>query len=194
MNALLQQIMGSVDQSAIQQISTRLGIPPDQAQNAVGSALPLILGAMGRQASSPDGADAIHAAAQGNPGNAQDMLGQIFGGQQDRAAQGVGAVTGLPQEHAAQVLSILTPMVLTAIRNHAAQTGIGAQGLGQVLGDAAQQAQGQGGGIAQRLLGAVLDKNADGHIDFTDLTMAGEQQIQQHGGISGMLGSLFGKR
>ena len=193
MTALLQQVMGSVDQSAIQQMSTRMGIPPEQVQSAVGSALPLILGAMGRQASSPDGADAIHAAAQGDTGNAQDVLGEIFGGQQDRAAQGVGAMSGLPQEHASQVLSILTPMVLSAIRNHAAQTGIGAQGLGQVLGDAAQQAQGQGGGIAHRLLGAVLDKNGDGHVDFADLRAVGEQQIQQHGGISGMLGSLFGK-
>ncbi|MEO7477687.1 MAG: DUF937 domain-containing protein [Lysobacteraceae bacterium] len=164
MNALLQQVMGSIDGSVVQQVSNRFGIPPDQALSAINSALPAILGAIGQQTSTPGGADAIHTAAQQvsgmlGSGGVQGMLGQIFGGQQNSAVQSIGAATGLPQEHAQHMLSVLGPLVLAAIGNHAAQTGTGAQGLGQILGDAVQHAQAPGG----------------------------------LGGIGGMLGSLFGK-
>ncbi len=175
MNELLQQVMGSIDSSVVQQVASRLGIPPDQAQGVIGAAMPSILGAIGQRASTPDGADAIHAAAQQQAGmdvsqvvgmiggasgsGMQGVLGQIFGGQNSNAAQGVGAATGLPPEHASHILSILGPVVMAAIGNHAAQSGANAQGLGQILGDAAQQVQSGGG----------LDR------------------------ISGMLGSLFGK-
>lgn len=174
MNALLQQVMGSIDGSVVQQVSARLGIPPEQAQSAISAAIPSILGAIGQHASTPDGADAVHAAAQqqagmdvsqvlgaiGGGGGMPGVLGRIFGEQNSTAAQDVGAATGLPQEHASQILSVLGPVVMAAIGNHAAQSGANAQGLGQVLGDAAQQAQSGGG----------LDR------------------------ITGMLGSLFGKQ
>ncbi len=159
MNALLQQVMGSIDSSVVQQVAGRLGIPPDQAQNAISSAMPAILGAIGQHASTPDGADAVHAAAQqhagmdvsqilgaiGGAGGAQNVLGQILGANHDAAVQSVGDATGLPQGHASQILSVLGPVVLSAIGNHAAQSGQGAQGLGQILGEAAQHMQGGGG-------------------------------------------------
>ena len=168
MNALLQQVMGSISPSVVQQVAGRLGIPADQAQSAINAALPHIVGAIGQHASTPDGADAVHAAAQehagmdvsqvlgaiGGGGGMSGVLGQIFGGQ--NTAQSVGAATGLPPEHASQVLSVIGPLVMSAIGNHAAQSGANAQGLGQILGEVAQ--------------------------------------AQSGGGIGSMLGSLFGKR
>lgn len=167
MNALLQQVMGSIDGSVVQQIANRLGIPPDQAQSAISAAVPAILGSMGQQAGTPGGADAIHSAAQrvlgmiGNTaggGTAHGVLGQIFGGQQDGAVQGISDATGLPQGHAEHMLSVLGPIILSAIGNHAAQTGGTAQGLGQILGDAAQHAQSQGSGISG-MLGSLFGKH-----------------------------------
>ena len=163
MNALLQQVMGSIDGSVVQQVASRLGIPPDQAQSAINSALPAILGAIGQQTSTPGGADAIHTAAQQvagmmGGGGVQGMLGEIFDGQQNNSAvQSVGAATGLPQEHAQHMLSVLGPLVLAAIGNHASQAGTGSQGLGQILGDAVQHAQAPGGlgGMLGSLFGKV---------------------------------------
>jgi hypothetical protein len=158
MNALLQQVMGSIDSSVVREVAGRLGIPPDQAQNAIGAAVPAILGAIEQHASTPEGADAVHAAAQqhagmdvsqilgamGGAGGMQNVLGQIFGANHDAAAQSVGNATGLPQAHASQIMSVLGPLVLSAIGNHAQLSGQGSQGLGPVLGDASQQMQGGG--------------------------------------------------
>ncbi|MGQ7582837.1 DUF937 domain-containing protein, partial [Streptococcus suis] len=43
----------------LQQVSQQLGIDPNQASTAVGAALPLLLGAMGRNAQEPQGAQAL---------------------------------------------------------------------------------------------------------------------------------------
>ena len=169
MNELLQQVMGSISPSVVQQVAGRLGIPADQAQGAISAALPHIVGAIGQHAATPDGADAVHAAAQehagmdisqvlgaiGGGGGMSGMLGQIFGGQ--NTAQNVSSATGLPAAHASQLLSVVGPLVMSAIGNHAAQSGMNAQGLGQILGGITQQSQ-SGGGIGG-MLGSLFGKS-----------------------------------
>ena len=59
MSSLTDDIFTQISGGALQQISQQLGTGQAQTAGAIAAALPVILGAMGRNASQPDGADAL---------------------------------------------------------------------------------------------------------------------------------------
>lgn len=186
---LLNQLQGQ----PLDQIGQQLGLSPSQANGAVSAALPLLLGALGRNAGQPQGAEALFGALQrdhsgldigsvlgsvmGGGGQGGQILGHIFGARQQGAAQGLGAATGLGSGQANTLLQVLAPIVMAYLAKQMFSGGGGAsaglqsaspQGLGEVLGQE-QQAITQQGGIGGGLLGAVLDRDGDGDTDFSDL-------------------------
>lgn len=180
------------------QIAQQLGIDPTQASAAVGAALPLLLGALGQNASQPQGAQALFGALQkdhagldigsvlgavlgggGGGGQGAQILGHIFGNKQPRAEAGVSQVAGIGGEQASLLLKILAPIVMAYLAKHflgqgnretAAQSG--PQALGDLLGQEQQRTR-QQGGIAGGLLGAVLDQDGDGELGIGDLLKMG---------------------
>jgi hypothetical protein len=198
MNASLTDDLFSQLQGApLQQIGQQLGLSPGQAEGAVGAALPLLLGALGRNAAQPQGAEALFGALQrdhsgldlgsvlgsvlGGGGQGAQILGHVFGNQQNNAAQGLGAATGLGGAQANSLLKLLAPIVLAYLARRMFSQGGSAtpQGLGQALGQEQQQIR-QQGGLGGGLLGAVLDRDGDGDADFSDLI--------------GLAGSMLGGR
>jgi len=106
----------------IGRIGEQLGISQAQAQSAVAAALPLLVGALGRNSQQPAGASSLfnalgrHAgvgvgsavdAGLGGNGDGNSILGHIFGRRQDSASQGLGAATGLGSERAGALLRLL---------------------------------------------------------------------------------------
>jgi|SRR4249919_1688906 len=208
---LISQVLGAIGPNAVQSIAGQIGASPDQTANAVQMALPMILGALGKNAGEPGGAEAIHTAVQndhsgldigsvlssvlGGGGNGAAILGHVLGARQDTAASGVSQASGLGQGQAMQLMAMLAPLVMAYLGNRTQQGGLSAQGLGGLLGQQHQQMT-SGGGIGSTILNAVLDKNGDGNVDFSDILAAAQgssSQPQQGGGIGGLLGSIFGK-
>ena len=177
----------------LQQVSQQLGIDPNQASTAVSAALPLLMGAMGRNAQQPQGAEALlgalqrdHAPATGGgfdlggllgsvlggggagagASNGAGILGHVFGGNSDRAAQGLSQATGLDSSKTSQLLAILAPIVMSYLAQRFANGGNPAQ-LSQALGQEAQAASSGG------LLTAVLDQDGDGQLGIGDLLKFG---------------------
>ncbi len=182
----------------LQQVSQQLGIDQNQASGAIGAALPLLLGAMGRNAQEPQGAQALLGALQrdhapassggfdlggllgsvlggggGNATNGAGILGHVFGGNTERATQGLSQATGLDSSKTSQLLAILAPIVMSYLAQRFASGGNSNQ-LSQVLGQEAQSANSGG------LLTSVLDQDGDGQLGVGDLLKLG--------------GGLFGKR
>jgi hypothetical protein len=188
----------------ISRIGEQLGISQSQAQSAVAAALPLLVGALGRNAQQPQGANSLfnalgrHAgvgvgsavdAALGGDDQGSSILGHIFGRHEPTAAQGLGTATGLGNAKAGALLRLLAPVVMAYLakkmyeRRHAndaattpaaipSSTGTPTStSLASMLGrenvHIAQQ-----GGVGSRLLNAVLDRDHDGHVDFSDLAGA----------------------
>ncbi|MDG2525003.1 DUF937 domain-containing protein [Stenotrophomonas sp. HITSZ_GD] len=190
---LLQQLQGG----GIEQIASQLGLQPAQAQSAVATALPLLMGALGRNAQQPEGADALLGALQrdhappqggldlggllgavlgGGSGGAQTdgagILGHIFGGNTPQAAQGLGQATGLDSGRSSQLLQILAPIVLSFLAQRFLGGGAGnAAQLSQALGDEHRQARAEPG--LSGLLGSVLDQDGDGQLGVGDLLKLG---------------------
>ena len=193
MASMTQGLAAQLSGAPTQQIAQQLGIPPQQAQAAVAAALPLLMGALGRNASQPQGAQALHAALQdhaggdissvlgsvlggamgGAGGQGNDtlgrMLGHIFGGQQQQATQGIGQATGLGNEQTQMLLRILAPIVLAYLANH--RFG-GQQQASAPVASAPQDSGPQG-------LGDILGREV-------------EQIGQQQGGLGGLLGQVLG--
>ena len=187
MGTLVDSVMGNLSEAQIAAIATKLGTDPAQARNAIEHALPLIVGGMAQNASTPQGANALNNALGEHAGfNISDVLsgvlssggasgsgiggailGHIFGGNQAAANQGLGQTTGLGQQNAGQLMAILAPIVMSALANHAQAQGLSPGGLGGMLGQESQQIQ-QHGGLVGGLLSAVLG-HSGGNLDLSHL-------------------------
>jgi hypothetical protein len=193
MSNLTQGLAAQLAGTPVEEIAQQLGVSPSQAQGAIVTALPLLMGALGNNASQPDGAQALHSALQehaggdiasvlgsvlggamGGAGGGQDdtlgrMLGHIFGGQQQQATQGIGQATGLGSDKTRMLLRILAPIVLAYLANHMF-------GGRQQQASAPVAAQDSG----PRQLGDIL-----GH----EMEQMGQQP---GGGLGGLLGQVLG--
>ena len=184
----------------IHQISQQLGLNNQQTSQAVSAALPLLMGALGKNASTAQGAQSLLGALQndhagfdmgdiigavlgGNTGSRQTngagILGHIFGGNSSRAANGLGQATGLESGKANQLLMILAPIVLSFLaqrffKNNQQQADAGqlSQVLGQEQAVVRQNNPGVGG-----LLGSVLDRDGDGEVGLGDLVKMGTDYL-----------------
>lgn len=195
-NSLAEDLFQQLQGAPLQQLSQQLGTGQMQTSNAIGAALPLLLGALGRNAAQPSGAEALLGALQNDHAGGLDLgsvlgavlggtqsrqtngagiLGHIFGGNQQRAATGLGEATGLGNDKAGMLLQLLAPIVMSYLAQRflgGQQGGASANVLGQVLGQE-QQAARQQGGVGGGLLGAVLDQDGDGQLGIGDLLKIG---------------------
>lgn len=199
MSGLLDLVKGAIDSGMVNKAANQLGTTPGQAESAIDAALPLLLGALGRNASQPQGAQSLHRAlerdhADNNPlsvlgnvlggqglGDGAAILGHIFGGRQERASLGVSKASGLDMGNSGQLMAMLAPVVMSILGSQMKQRGLDSGGLGGLLGQERQRIEEDKG--AGGLMNAVLDRDGDGDVDFADIAKN-----------VGMLGSLFGKR
>ena len=199
MTSITQGLLGQLQGNSLSQIGQKLGITPEQAAAAVAAALPLLIGAMGRNARQPQAAQSLFGALQrdhlgqdpqsvlgsvlGGGGQGSEILGHIFGSRQQMAAQGLGTAAGVGSDRANELLRLLAPVVMAYVakrmsegrQQSMANTSGPAptpESLGDELGREEEQIT-QQGGIAGGLLGAVLDRNHDGRVDFSDMLALG---------------------
>lgn len=197
MASLTDEIFAQLSGGGLQQISQKLGAGHAQTAGAIAAALPMILGAMGRNTGQPQGAEDLfgaldrdHAGAGGigeilgavlggqqasRQTDGMGQLGHIFGGKLPRAEVGLGQATGLGSDKAQMLMKILAPIVMAYLaKRMAGGSGQDAspRALGDILGQEQQQVQ-QEGGLGGGLLGAVLDQDGDGELGLGDLLKMG---------------------
>ena len=202
---IAQDLLGRLQGQPLSDMGRQLGLSDTQMQGAVSAALPLLIGALGRNASQPQGADALFGALQrdhagsdigsvlgavlGGGGQGGNILDHVLGGRQQNAARGLGASTGLDGDTAGSLLKMLAPIVMAYLAKRmfssdpapagTAPLSPSPESLGSVLGEETRQIS-QSGGLEGGLLGAVLDQDGDGDMDVSDLMRLG--------------GSIFGGR
>ena len=207
MSSLTDDLFSQISGAAMQQIGQQLGTGQAQTAGAVAAALPMILGAMGRNASQPDGADALFGALgrdhnggggiadvlgavlggqQSRQTDGLGQLGHIFGGQLPRAEAGLGQATGLGNDKAQMLLKILAPIVMAYLARRMFGGGQQQDASPRVLGDILGQersVQQQQGGLGGGLLGAVLDQDGDGQLGLGDLLKVGADMLGSRGRV-----------
>jgi hypothetical protein len=178
MNAITQMITQQLAGRAVSTIAQRFGISDTAANTAVQIGVPLILTALARNASQPQGAENLHQAINNdhdgsifdnllgylhNPqtANGAGILGHVFGGNQPMVTNNLAQATGLDQNSANGVLETLAPLVMGAVGQSQQQNNLNASDLSNLLNSQQQQAQENAPGVMGRL-GSMLDQNQDG--------------------------------
>lgn len=77
-SSLSDEFLAQLQGDPLRDISAQLGTTPQQANEAIGAALPLLLGALGRNAAEPQGAQALFGALDRDHGGMD--LGSVLGG------------------------------------------------------------------------------------------------------------------
>jgi hypothetical protein len=170
----LQQMLGG---GAVQQISQKVGADEGQTAGVIQAALPLLLGAMARNAASPEGAQSLAGAldrdhdgsildnvmgffGSGDTSQGAGILGHVFGQKQETVQNELGNRFGLSAGQVGQILMMLAPVVLGMLGRTKQQQGLDAGGLSGMLAEQsvnAQQASGMMG-----MLNNLLDRDGDG--------------------------------
>jgi hypothetical protein len=194
MASILDTLSNHLDAGMLSQLTSRLGANQDTTSRAIAAAVPLLLGALAKNASNPEGAERLHQAlTRDHDGSVLDqpatitdnqrvndgqaILGHILGDRRPVAEQGISQASGLDISKVGPLLAMLAPVVLGAVGRTRAKEKLDSQGLARVLG----QERADIGSRAPGVLGAVgrlLDRDQDGS-PLND--------------ISGMLGGLFGR-
>ncbi|HMV14012.1 MAG TPA: DUF937 domain-containing protein [Chitinophagales bacterium] len=193
----LQQLMnGAIGQQATQLISSQLGIDANQAQSAVGLALPTLLNALNKNASTNEGAASLYNAitkdhANGgvedlagmaqnalSSGEGSSILKHILGGLQPNVENAISQNAGIGGGQAGQILQILAPLVLKTLGNQTQSQGLDIGGLAGLLTNVVSNQQQQTAPQQNDIISQLLDRDKDGSV-IDD--------------VAGLLGNLFKK-
>ncbi len=164
--SLIDLVKQELGQNGIKDISQQLGADPATTEQAISSALPMMLGGMASTAQQPGGESALQSAigALGGGGGALGgiggVLGSILGQHHSTVQDGVQQSSGLDAGKAGKLLLILAPFIIRAMSKH--QEAAPAQqpngGLAGSLQQAAQDAASgspQIGGMLGKILGGL---------------------------------------
>ena len=182
---LIDSLNDELSDERVQRISTRIGADPDRTRSAINDALPLLVGALGAEASDPNAAPGLtRALAEDHDGSLLDdlddylagnvsgrradgtgILKHALGDRQTAAEEAVAKKSGLDMGTIGPLLSMLAPIVMN------------------MLGRKQRQSGGAGGFGLDDLLGGILGGGSTGS------TTTPRTQSQ---GLDDLLGSLLG--
>ena len=173
---MLQQRLGG---DAVNQISKQLGTDPATTQNAIAAALPMLVGALARNAQDPNKAGALANAlgrhdgsvlddvagylGRGDTGDGNGILGHVLGSRKETVQTGLGQATGLDPAKAGTLLAMLAPLLMGALGKAQREKGLDTGGLAGMLGGEQQRAADAAPGV-MGMLTSLLDRDRDGSV------------------------------
>jgi hypothetical protein len=192
---MLTQQLG--DQQNLGQLSRHLGTDETATQNALGAALPVLLGALARNSADRPGAESLDRALNKHDGSVLDNLGgflespdvkdgdgilrHVLGDRRQTVETGVSKASGLDMSMVGKLLPLLAPIVMGALGRQKRESGLDSAGLSELLGSERRQIEQRS--PAAGMLGRLLDQDGDGSV-ADDVAKLG----------TGLLGSLFRRR
>lgn len=210
MAGLLDLLNSPMGKQLISGVAGQTNQPENKTADVLSMAMPLLLGAMKKNVSSPEGAQGLMSALSSKHNGSildnlgglfnggvddnvmQDgagILGHLFGGKQANVENALSQKSGLDAGSIAQILKIAAPIVMGMIGKQTAQSNVNDSSgmnalLGSMLGGQPKE--------NQSLITTLLDADGDGSIldDVAGMVMGGSQK---KGGLGGLLGGLFGK-
>lgn len=214
MSGILDLLNSDIGKTIISGVSGTTGAPKNKTADVLSMALPVLMGAMQKNASSPQGAAGLLGAVQNkHNGSILNDLGSLFQGGVDQSVvqdgqgilnhvlggkqAGVEAVlsqkSGLDMGQVSQILKIAAPILMGYLGKQAQQGNVQSpDGLTNILGSLLGGGQGS---KQQSMIEAFLDADGDGSIldDVAGMVFNG-QKGGASDAIGGLLGGLFGKK
>lgn len=191
-------LQGPMGQQLVSGVVNQLGIKNEQAQMAISAAVPVLMSALNKNASSGDAqniANALERDHDGsilnnlsgflNGGNFSDGMGilsHVLGNKQPQVENAIGKSSGLNSAQISQILAMLAPVIMGYLGKQKNEQGLDAGGLSSLLGGFIGSAS-QNNQREMSTIEKLLDQDGDGSAldDAMDLG-------------SKLLGSFFGKK
>ena len=215
MSGILDLLNSDLGRQMIGGLSQETNQPADKTASVLSMAMPLLMGAMKRNANTPEGAAGLLGALNGkhdgsildnigslfsggvDEGVKQDglgILGHVLGGSQDNVVSALSNKSGVDTNGVMQILQVAAPMILGFLGKQQRQEQVSDQnGIGNLLGGLLGGGAQNGAGKEQSLIESILDGDNDGSVidDIAGMVLGGGQK--KSGGLGGLLGGLFGK-
>jgi hypothetical protein len=210
MSGLLDLLSSPMGKQLINGVAGQTGQPENKTADVLSMAMPLLLGAMKKNVSSPQGASGLmNALSSKHDGGLLDdlgglfgggvdqsvindgagILGHVFGGKQANVENALSQKSGVDAGTVAQILKIAAPLVMAYLGRQKAQSNVNdANGLNSLLGSMLGGQPEQN----QSLITTLLDADGDGSVldDVAGMVMG---TSKRKSGLGGLLGGLFGK-
>ena len=195
MASLFEMLQNQLSGNTLTEISQRIGADEAGTATAMTTALPVLLGALARNTSTPDGATALHRAlAKDHDGRILDNIGQhlansdaqtgngilghLLGDRRTMVEQQVSKVSGLEASSVSSLLTTVAPLLMGLLGRAQQQGGLNPASLAGLIGSEEQGMVAKSPGLGR--LAQLLDSNHDGSI-ADDLARVGK-------GLLGKLG------
>jgi hypothetical protein len=211
MPSILDLLSSDMGKQLIGAASAKTGQSPEKTANVLSMALPVILGAMQKNAATPQGAQSLNKALDDNRHDGSilnqlsDLLGNqsadsslmndgagilshVLGANQQKVHQGISKVSGVDANSVAKIIQMAAPIIMGILGSQKRKDNVDENGLGDLLGSV----MGKNTDHDRSLITTLLDADSDGSVidDIAGMVLGGKKK---KGGIAGMLGGLFGK-
>lgn len=210
MSGILDLLNSDLGKTIISGVAGQTGQNESKTGSILTMALPVLMQAMKRNASTPQGAEGLLNALNSGKhdggildnlsglfGGGVDsnvledggkILGHVLGGKQQHVENALSQKSGVDSGSISQILKVAAPILMGVLGNQAKQQNVsssnGIEGLlGGLLGGNSSQSE-------QSFLESMLDADGDGSIidDVAGMALGGKKK----GGLGGLLGGLFG--
>ena len=210
MSGLLDLLNSPMGKQLVSGVANQTGQSTDQTGSVLSMALPVLMGAMKKNAQSPEGAQGLmNALSNKHDGSILDnlgglfnggvdddvmqdgagILGHILGNKQPQVENALSGKSGMDAGTISTILKVAAPILMGYLGKQTRQQNVAdSNSIGNLLGGL------MGGGKAanqqQSLIESFLDSDGDGSIldDVAAMALGGKK-----GGIGGLLGGLFGR-
>ena len=210
MAGILDLLSSDLGKTIISGVAGSTGNDTNKTSSVLTMALPVLMKAMQRNASTPQGAEGLMGAIQGkHDGRILDNLGGLFGGgvednvkqdgekilghvlgaKQHGVEKILGEKSGLDAGSVANILKVATPILMGVLGNQAKQQNVSSSNaIGDLLGG---MLGGNSAEKEQSFFESILDADGDGSVidDVAGMVLG---NASKKGGLGGLLGGLFG--
>ncbi len=214
MEGILDLLNGPIGKTIISGVAGSTGQDSSKTGSVLTMALPVLMKAMQRNASTPEGAEGLMGALSKHDGGILDNLGGLFGGGVDQSVvndgskilghvlggkqqgvqQVIGQKAGMDAGAVGDILKTAAPILMGMLGKQSRQNGVSnSNGIGDLLGGMLGGSSNQ---QEQSFLEKILDADGDGSVidDVAGMVLGGGNQQKSGGLLGGLLGGLFGKK
>ena len=199
MSSIFDLLGQQLGEGEIASIARQVGASPAATRSVVEGAVPMLVSALSRNASSTGGAEALLGAlgrdhdgsilddlagflGSGSQGDGGGILGHVLGGKRGPMEQALGRSSGLSAQKVGQILMMLAPLIMGALGRIQRKSNLDSGGLSDLLRGEQSRAQEKAPDLMDAF-GSLLDADGDGSM-MDDLASRGLD----------MLGGLLGSR
>lgn len=181
MNGLLDTLVNSFGDDAVEMMSKQLGVENQLTKTALSSAIPMIVSALAKNASTQQGAESLHkAVVEDHDGSILDqlsdyipnyqqssgggILGHVLGGNRKNVEDLIGQVSGMNPGAVSGFMEMLAPMIMGSLGKQQRNSNLNQGGLTDLLRQAQQGIDQKSQKGSGSILTSFLDKDGDGDI------------------------------